>query len=125
MVANEAFRSLVGETLDSSWLVPDTPTPVTRRVVHPDGRRQLIRLRVVGDPHRGPTPGSLLVYAEASDPGAAADGLTALLDRAADVIAVVDARSTIVYVNETVNEVLRWKPSELVGKPAPLLHPSR
>jgi diguanylate cyclase (GGDEF)-like protein/PAS domain S-box-containing protein len=52
------------------------------------------------------------------------DDLVTLLDRAIDVIAVVDVAGRLVYVNETVTAVLEWEPQDLVGRPAlSLIHP--
>jgi len=52
------------------------------------------------------------------------DDLVTLLDRAVDVIAVVDVAGRLVYVNETVTAVLEWEPRELIGRPAlSLIHP--
>jgi diguanylate cyclase (GGDEF)-like protein/PAS domain S-box-containing protein len=55
-------------------------------------------------------------------PSAAA--LLALLDRAVDVIAVVDREARILYLNSTVSDVLAWPREELIGTPAlDLIHP--
>jgi diguanylate cyclase (GGDEF)-like protein/PAS domain S-box-containing protein len=52
------------------------------------------------------------------------DDLVTLLDRAVDVIAVVDVGGRLVYVNETITGVLEWEPQDLVGRPAlSLIHP--
>ena len=60
----------------------------------------------------------------AGDPDLPPDDLVTLLDRAVDVIAVVDGAGRLAYVNETVTAVLAWEPSELVGRPAlSLIHP--
>jgi diguanylate cyclase (GGDEF)-like protein/PAS domain S-box-containing protein len=53
-----------------------------------------------------------------------ANALLALLDRAVDVIAVVDREGRILYVNSTVSDVLAWPREELLGTPAlDLIHP--
>ena len=60
----------------------------------------------------------------AGNPDLPPDDLVTLLDRAVDVIAVVDGAGRLAYVNETVTAVLAWEPSELVGRPAlSLIHP--
>jgi diguanylate cyclase (GGDEF)-like protein/PAS domain S-box-containing protein len=52
------------------------------------------------------------------------DDLVTLLDRAVDVIAVVDVAGRLAYVNETVTAVLEWEPRDLIGRPAlSLIHP--
>jgi diguanylate cyclase (GGDEF)-like protein/PAS domain S-box-containing protein len=50
--------------------------------------------------------------------------LLALLDRAVDIIAVVDTAGRLTFVNSTVAAVLDRQPGELVGRPAlELIHP--
>ena len=58
------------------------------------------------------------------NPNLPPDGLVTLLDRAVDVIAVVDVAGRLAYVNETVTAVLEWEPGDLIGRPAlSLIHP--
>ncbi len=50
--------------------------------------------------------------------------LLALLDRAVDIIAIVDNDGRLTFVNSTVTAVLDRRPEELVGRPAlELIHP--
>jgi len=58
------------------------------------------------------------------NPNLPPDDLVTLLDRAVDVIAVVDVAGRLAYVNETVTAVLEWEPRDLIGRPAlSLIHP--
>jgi len=53
-----------------------------------------------------------------------ASALLALLDRAVDVIAVIDRNGQLLYVNSTVTDRLAWSRAELLGTRAlDLIHP--
>jgi diguanylate cyclase (GGDEF)-like protein/PAS domain S-box-containing protein len=118
VTANPAFLALVGGTINPEWLVPDTRRPITRLAEIVDGVPRLVSVRVVASPDRGVAAGWLLVYVTAVQEQEPVDGLLALLDRAADVIVVVDRRTTVIYINQTVTDVLRWHPDEVVGHSA-------
>jgi diguanylate cyclase (GGDEF)-like protein/PAS domain S-box-containing protein len=123
--ANAAYLRLLPDGIDPAWLIPDTPEAITRAVPGPGGgERRLVRVRVVGAQRETAPSASLLVYVEAVDQAGPADHLTALLDRAADVIAVVDPRGVVAYANATVTDLLRWTVEQVVGRTAlSFVHP--
>ncbi|MBL9022455.1 MAG: response regulator [Myxococcales bacterium] len=49
--------------------------------------------------------------------------MVALLESTSDVILMLDASGSVTYVSPSVERVLGWKPSEVLGRPLPPPHP--
>ena len=74
--------------------------------------------------HVGTAIGSLFIYRDVTERYTVEERFKRLIEQSSDIVSVLDSNGTITYVSQSVQEVLGYEPSELIGESiAERVHP--